>query len=425
VLAYGGYSLLKATIVPIVFLLFAIPLPYFVDSILTWRLQLISSQLGVFFITLFGIPVYLEGNVIDLGHYKLQVVEACSGLRYLFPLFSLGFLAAYLFQAPIWQRALVLLSTIPIAIVMNSLRIGMVGVMADLRGPQSADGLLHLFEGWIIFIACAALLAGEIYLLARISGRGFFESFHLPGDENASSAPVVTQRTRLPSIVGMLAVIGILVSGTLVSGRQEIAPERSRFVSFPSNLGEWRGRASAMQPQIEHALGLEDYILTDYRRSDGKEVNFYVAYYSSQRKGVSPHSPTVCIPGGGWLITQFDRTVFDDGSSRISLPTNRVVIEKDSAKRIVYYWFDQRGRKIANEWWSKWYLLVDAISLNRTDGALVRLTTAVYPGESERDAERRLQSLIPLLVPSLAGYVPGGPATQTTRALGGSTDKRS
>src|SRR5262249_38901015 len=93
-LGTGGLSLLKVTFIPIFFLLFAIPLPYFIDSVLSFRLQLISSELGVFFIRLFQIPVYLEGNIIDLGAYKLQVVEACSGLRYLYPLLSLGFLAA-------------------------------------------------------------------------------------------------------------------------------------------------------------------------------------------------------------------------------------------------------------------------------------------------------------------------------------------
>ncbi len=126
-LGVGGYSLLKVTFIPTIFLLFAIPLPYFIDAVLSYRLQLISSQLGTAFIRLLQIPVYLEGNVIDLGIYKLQVVEACSGLRYLYPLMSLGFLAAYLFQAPFWQRAVVFLSTIPITIFMNSLRIGIVG----------------------------------------------------------------------------------------------------------------------------------------------------------------------------------------------------------------------------------------------------------------------------------------------------------
>src|SRR5262249_53361207 len=149
VLAAGGYSLLRVTIVPIAFLLFAIPLPYFIDAKLTLQLQLISSQLGAFVIRQFGIPVFLEGNVIDLGNYKVLVVEACSGLRYLFPLLSLSFLAAYLFRAAMWQRAIVFLSAIPITVLMNSARIGMIGVTMDRWGPKMADGVLHYFEGWI------------------------------------------------------------------------------------------------------------------------------------------------------------------------------------------------------------------------------------------------------------------------------------
>src|SRR5664279_4767274 len=181
VLGLGGYSLLKVTFIPIIFLLFAIPLPYFIDAMLSFQLQLISSQLGTDFIRLLQIPVYLEGNVIDLGAYKLQVVEACSGLRYLYPLLSLGFLAAYLFHAPLWQRALVFLSTFPITIVMNSFRIGLVGVLVNYWGPQDADGFLHMFEGWIIFIACSGILVGEMYLLVRLgSGKSFFEVFYPP-----------------------------------------------------------------------------------------------------------------------------------------------------------------------------------------------------------------------------------------------------
>ena len=167
VLAVGGYSLLRVAFIPIVYLLFAIPLPYFIDAVLTLKLQLISSELGVFFIQLFQIPVYLDGNIIDMGTYKLQVVEACSGLRYLYPLLSLSFLAAYLFHGRLWQRILVFLSSIPIAIGMNGFRIGLVGFLVDRWGTAMAEGALHFFEGWVIFLACSALLAGEIFVLAR------------------------------------------------------------------------------------------------------------------------------------------------------------------------------------------------------------------------------------------------------------------
>jgi exosortase D (VPLPA-CTERM-specific) len=407
-LGVGGYSLLKVAFIPIIFLLFAIPLPYFIDTVLSWRLQLISSELGVFFIRLAQVPVYLEGNVIDLGEYKLQVVEACSGLRYLYPLLGLGFLAAYLFHAPFWKRALVFLSTIPITIVMNSFRIGVVGVLVDRWGPQEADGLLHMFEGWIIFIACAALLAGEIWLLAMIGKRqSFFEAFHPPKvlpTLPPGSAWRSDFRAPLAACIVLLAAVG--VATFYVSGRQEILPERTSFASFPNTIADWTGRTSTMEPDVEHFLAFTDYILSDYRKSDGKPVNLYVAYYASQRKGQSPHSPSVCIPGGGWQIAQFDRTRYSNNDLRLTLPYNRVVIEKNQYKQIVYYWFEQRGRKIENEWLSKWYLLTDAILKNRTDGALVRLTTMVYPGESEADADKRLHGFIGDVVPSLAKYLP-------------------
>jgi len=418
VMGLGGYSLLKVTFVPIIFLLFAIPLPYFIDAMLSFQLQLISSQLGTFFIRLFQIPVFLEGNVIDLGVYKLQVVEACSGLRYLYPLLSLGFLAAYLFQAPLWQRAVVFLSTIPITIGMNSLRIGIVGVLVNYWGPQDADGFLHLFEGWIIFIACAGMLAAEMYLLARLaSGKAFFEVFYAPKVEaSRPNEQQLQSSARWPLVSGVVLLCAAGLAGLFVSGRQEILPERALFATFPSSVGEWRGRASSLDAQTENFLGLTDYILTDFSKPDRHAVNFYVAYYASQRNGVAPHSPAVCIPGNGWQITELQRTSFSSDNPNITLPLNRVIIQKNTTKELVYYWFDERGRKIANEWWSKAYLLADAIFQNRTDGALIRLTTPIYPGEIEADADKRLQGFIREFVPILNQYLPSEPRRQATPA---------
>ena len=245
VLAIGGNALLKVSIFPIAFLLFAIPLPYFIDAVLTLRLQLISSQLGVFFIRLFGIPVFLDGNIIDLGNYKLQVVEACSGLRYLYPLLSLSFLAAYLFHAPIWQRVVVFLSSIPIAIGMNGFRIGLVGILVDRWGNQMAEGFLHFFEGWVIFIACAALLAAEIYLLALISGKSFLEVFYFP---KIASKPTRSKPAGAGGGKPLVACLLMLSAGALatyfVSGRTETIPDRTQFVAFPDRIGQWQGHTA-------------------------------------------------------------------------------------------------------------------------------------------------------------------------------------
>jgi exosortase D (VPLPA-CTERM-specific) len=400
-LAVGGFSLLRVAFFPLIFLIFAIPLPYFIDANLSLKLQLISSQLGVFFIRWFGIPVYLDGNLIDLGNYKLQVVDACSGLRYLFPLLSLSFLAAYLFDAPVWQRALVLLSSIPITIAMNGFRIGLVGVTMDRWGAGMADGALHFFEGWIIFITSAFLLTLEVYLLARVSGRKFFEVFRVPSQSVQLKEKPEPADHRAPIYVSLVLIIATVLAGTLISHRSEAVPDRSRFATFPATIGGWHGHASLLDPQVESGLAMEDYVLSDYDKADGKVVNLYVAYYASQRTGESPHSPLVCIPGGGWLITKLERTSFDAAH-----PINRAIIERNGLKQLVYYWYEERGRSIASEYWSKWYLLFDAITKNRSDGALVRLITAVSPGELEPDADKRLQAFMQDLLPQLGGYLP-------------------
>ena len=126
-----------------------IPLPEFVLANLSTRLQLLSSQLGVAFIRLFDISVFVEGNVIDLGGYKLQVAEACSGLRYLFPLMTLGFLMACFYKGARWKRVVLFLSSIPITVLMNSIRIGIIGVTVERWGIRMAEGFLHDFRaGW-------------------------------------------------------------------------------------------------------------------------------------------------------------------------------------------------------------------------------------------------------------------------------------
>ena len=131
---------------PLVYLVFMLPLPNFVHWTLSIKLQMISSQIGVGIISFFGVPVYLDGNVIDLGVYKLQVAEACSGLRYLFPLASFGFLFAILYKGPIWHKVVLFLSTVPITVAMNCIRIGIIGLLVDRFGIEQAEGFFALFR---------------------------------------------------------------------------------------------------------------------------------------------------------------------------------------------------------------------------------------------------------------------------------------
>ncbi|MCH9674919.1 MAG: VPLPA-CTERM-specific exosortase XrtD [Gammaproteobacteria bacterium] len=393
-------------IVPLVFLVFMVPLPTFLYNSLSAYLQLISSQLGVDFIRLCNIPVYLEGNIIDLGSYQLQVVEACNGLRYLFPLMSFGFICAWLFKAPMWQRTLVFVSTVPITILMNSFRIGVIGVMVQYWGTEMAEGFLHDFEGWIIFMACVGILFLEMWLLTVITRRGVtFRDVFWP-DEPAPPTSLPSSRAVSGAVVSLALFAAVGMGVRTIGERQEAVPEREHFTSFPLVLSDWKGRPDRLEQKYIDALKFTDYYLANYRRGDDV-ANFYVAYYESQRKGQSAHSPRSCIPGGGWKITNL-RQVELNGVHFAEKPArvNRVQIQKGEHRQLVYYWFQQRGRVITSEYAVKTSLVWDAITKKRTDGALVRLTVSLRPGQAWEDGDASLASFAEALSGKLQRYVP-------------------
>jgi EpsI family protein len=168
----------------------------------------------------------------------------------------------------------------------------------------------------------------------------------------------------------------------------------------------WRGTPKTLDSEALEALGLTDYVLADYSRdlNPGGSVNFYVAYYASQRNGLHAHSPQLCIPGGGWSIIRQSIVPipWQDGQS---IPANRVVIEKKNMRQLVYYWFEERGRHIAAESTLKYYALRDALLDNRSDGALVRIVVTVN-GEDDESADSLVQKLVWDTSSLLQAYVP-------------------
>ncbi|HEC05347.1 MAG TPA: VPLPA-CTERM-specific exosortase XrtD [Thiolapillus brandeum] len=410
VLSLTGWRVVKELWAPLLLLLFMIPLPNFLFQNLSAELQLISSRLGVAVIRMLGISVYLEGNVIDLGTYKLQVVEACSGLRYLFPLMTLSFISVYFFKAAAWKRAVVFLSSIPITVLMNSFRIGVIGILVEFWGKEQAEGFLHDFEGWVVFMACIVLLLVEMRLLTLFGKdkRPFSEVFGIDFPEEPPE-DVEPRRRTVPSplVVSISLLVVALASVNALGQRDEIEPSRADFAEFPLHLGSWKGRVDRLDRVYLDALKLDDYTIINYSDGGRWPISFYTAYYASQKTGESAHSPRSCIPGGGWLIKDH-KVVRLPGirAGKDVLEVNRLLIRKGDYVQLVYYWFQQRGRIITNEYLVKWYLFWDALTRNRTDGALVRLTVLLKPDESIDEAEDKMKSLLNVLVPALDAYIP-------------------
>jgi exosortase D (VPLPA-CTERM-specific) len=409
-LATCGWPVFRRLIGAFAILLLAIPLPAFLMNTLSLELQLLSSKIGVAIVRLFGISVFLEGNVIDLGSYKLEVAEACSGLRYLFPLMTLGFLMAYLFKVKMWKRVVLFLSSIPVAILMNSIRIGAIGVMVDHWGVAMAEGFLHDFEGWAVFMASAGVMLVEMIVLSRIGndGRHWREVFGLDfPPPRVRGAPRMQRVMHTPLIAAAAFVVAIAGVSLLMPKRAEIVPARLPFVVFPDRLGAWVGQRTAIESVYLDALKLDDYVIADYRAYGHSTVNFYVAWYDSQRSGKSAHSPRSCLPGGGWNIqtlNQVEVPSVELGGQ--PLRVNRALISLGQQRQLTYYWFQQRGRIVTNEYMVKWYLFWDALTRNRSDGALVRLVVPLAPGESEAKADDTLAQFLAAATPELHRFIP-------------------
>src|SRR3989344_1622623 len=173
------------------------------------------------------------------------------------------------------------------------------------------------------------------------------------------------------------------------------------------HLEEWQGKRGRIEDIYLDVLKLDDYLMSDFVKAGSNTVNFYVAYYASQRKGESAHSPRTCIPGGGWQIKEITQKGIDIATANaVPINVNRVVIQKGDSRQLVYYWFQQRGRNITNEYLVKWYIFWDALTRNRTDGALVRLTAFVPDSSDLGEADKLLTDFSKAVVAPLGDYVP-------------------
>jgi exosortase D (VPLPA-CTERM-specific) len=412
VIALTGWAVFRRLWMPFLILIFMIPLPAFFSNTLSLKMQLMSSAIGVWLIRLFGISVFLEGNVIDLGTFKLQVAEACDGLRYLFPLMTLAFILSYFYRAPLWKRVVLFLSSVPISILMNSFRIGVIGVTVEHWGGKMAEGVLHDFEGWVVFMLSTIALLGVGAVLLRVgktrSALRDALAFDFGPPKSANPEPAVAPVSRSVPHAFMataaLAATASILAFTLPPRPAESTPAHQSLAEFPNRIGSWQGRREPIESIYLDALKLDDYLMSNYRDASGVPVNFYVAYYDSQRKGHSVHSPRSCIPGGGWNIRSFEQTPLTAGNR--SVAANRVVIELGRNKQIVYYWFQQRGRVVTNEYLVKWFIFWDALTRNRTDGALVRLSAPVLPGMDEAKVDEQISRFAANIVPELHDYIP-------------------
>ncbi len=405
-LAFFGKKFTVSLIPALTFLIFAVPLPKAIFSDLSIQMQLISSTIGTNIIQFLGFSVFQDGNIIDLGHMKLQVIEACSGLSYLFPLMSLGFLMVCFIKDKWWKRLIIFVSVVPITVFMNSIRIAIVGITVNIWGQKMAEGVLHIFEGFIIFGICLILLMLEVWLFLHFSVHGRFrdEYIGLPKgsalSENPKIAPIIAASTLL--CVCALA----LFNSNITKNALENTPVTINFSSFPVKIKNWHGKRNFLNPAELELLNLSDYWIANYSNEyTNIPVNLYIAYYASQHMYSSIHMPLNCIVGNGWEVLKKSKVTIN--LTQKSIPVVRMIVSKGNEKVLVYYWLEQRGRQFNDITKAKIFLALDSIIMHRTDGALVRLTTPIVAGETPEKADDRIKIFLNSAYSYIANYILG------------------
>ncbi|MFN3847662.1 MAG: exosortase C-terminal domain/associated protein EpsI, partial [Paracoccaceae bacterium] len=299
----------------------------------------------------------------------------------------------------------------PLTVLMNSFRIGMIGILVNSYGIEQAEGFLHFFEGWVIFGACIGILFLSAIGLQRLTRdpKPLADTIDLDFSGFSQHFGRVLSIVPKAGHVAAAAVSVIIATGFLMMPLPEPAQiERDNFILFPRNIGDWSGSSSRLEEATEKVLGADDYINAFYQApGEASYVSFFSAWYEKQTEGQAIHSPEVCLPVGGW-------EVFSITPTRITIPdtvygsftVNRAVIQKGLDKQLVYYWFEQRGTRMTNDFAVKISVVRDMLVRGRGDGALVRFVTPIGRGETEAEAEARMQRFMGVLLARLPRFIP-------------------
>lgn len=203
---------------------------------------------------------------------------------------------------------------------------------------------------------------------------------------------------------GAIALTAILLQAR---GRSEMIPAHVPLSSFPTQLDPWSATEIPLDKDTLAVLGPGDFMERLYQDPSGSSppIDLFLAYFASQRAGDTIHSPQHCLPGAGWNPDQ-KQLITLSLPGHVPFPANRYVISKAESHRLVLYWYWAHDRGVASEYWAKYHLVRDAIRMNRSDGALVRITIAMLPGETPDAAEQRVLPFASRVVPLLNDYIP-------------------
>jgi EpsI family protein len=391
VLVLLGTGYLRALALPITYLIFMVPILDVVISRIRFPFQFFSAKIASMFLNLLNIPVFREAQYLRLPNIALEVADVCSGINYLVSITALGVPIAVLTRWSWWRKILLVLFALMIGILVNPLRVALIGIWS-YSGGEGIHGPFHILNGLSVSVVGFVVLLAGVWILGKIPYKKVKESTKKQ-ENSRNHTPAATKRFNLAWLTSIFVLLAV---GSYV---QFYDPKpvslRTSLNEMPLTIGEWRGQDSRLRKAPFGIEGADVELMRTYGNTSGNGVNLYVGYFESQRQGKE-------------LIHYRQRRLYNNTEEilirvRSSNPVhvNMAVLNEGTQDHLVLYWYDINGTIVANRYKAKAITALEGLVFRRTNGAII----VVYSLLNRRDEVQKvlndqvkfIESMLPVL----------------------------
>jgi EpsI family protein len=395
VLAILGFGFLRALLFPIAYLFFMIPVWEVVIDHLHFPLQNFSARNGAALLNIIGIPAYRHGVYIDLPTINLEVAQACSGVNYLIAIIAIGIPLAHLYVKG-WRKKCLLVSfAVLIAILANGLRIALIGAFSYYTVGNPLHGPFHVFQGlFVSAVGYGALIVGLLFLTRR-SGNALAASRI---ERGVTSSPAKLSDGRWFRRAAPVVVLLVLAGGVVHFHTPAPIPPRKSLDLFPTRIGEWSGSNAVPVYDKFRTMGVDHELSRIYQTEKKESVHLYIGYFARQDRDRK--------------LISYRTADLHQGASKVevhlnphgSIEVNRLDAVEGKEARTYVFWYDLNGRTVTDIKAVKWFGIVDALSRNRSNGAIVLLSVEGGLNHREETISPATEEFIGRLHPLLKEY---------------------
>ncbi|TRZ88380.1 MAG: VPLPA-CTERM-specific exosortase XrtD [Methanosarcinales archaeon] len=406
-----GWRKLRVILFPLVLILTVFPPPRFFYIRLIQPVQYLAAAVGAKVLQLLHIPVYRAGTVIELQFIRFEVTDLHSGLQFLIPIIIASLLFASVSNRW-WKRSAIVICGAALAFGLNGIRVAGLALMANILRRDGIAPWMHDVAGWLMFVFGVGILWGIKRGLHKCGTQPELDRADLGQWEKRKQEGSTNPSHQKGGFSKQYATAVLMLAGAFLflqyrGHTADRFPQIRSLDTFPTQIGSWQGERIFLDAEILRELDLSDYVQLDFTNGQGEGIDFYVAWYRSQAKGESIHSPETCLRGSGWrFVSSQAISVGISGGAGTPIRLNRTVLQNGTEQNLMYFWFQCRGRRLANMFELKLFNFWDKLIQRRTDGALVRVMTPVSPKETTVEAEQRLRAFLADVLPILDTYLP-------------------